>query len=71
MSLRPGTPDDLRAWILVGFLGGFTTFSAYCLESVYLIEHGQLALAATYLFGSPVLGVLGAGAGMALVRALA
>src|SRR4051812_46335426 len=41
------TPD-LRIGIMVGFLGGYTTFSTYCLESVQLLEEGELGAAVLY-----------------------
>ncbi|WP_374089404.1 fluoride efflux transporter CrcB [Methylomicrobium lacus] len=37
---------EYRAAILVGFLGGFTTFSSFSLETIYLIEQGALSKAA-------------------------
>lgn len=58
----------LKAFLTVGFLGAFTTFSTYALDIVLLIERGQVALAAGYAVGSAVLAVLGLIAGMALAR---
>src|SRR3954469_2980962 len=47
------------AWLLlgVGVLGGFTTFSAFSLDLFYMIQRGQLGVAAGYALGS-VLGAL-------------
>ncbi len=45
--------------IMVGLLGGFTTFSAFSLETVTLIERGELSLAAAYVALS-VVGSVGA-----------
>ena len=42
-------------FLTVGLLGGFTTFSAYSLESILLIEKGETVLALLYVFGSVVL----------------
>ncbi|MEO8081842.1 MAG: fluoride efflux transporter CrcB [Caldimonas sp.] len=40
------TPDErLRLFIVTGFLGGFTTFSAFSVESLIMLQRGELALA--------------------------
>lgn len=61
------TPE-LRALITVGFLGSFTTFSTYSMETVLLVERGDLQAAALYAFGSLAVGVLALVAGMWLGR---
>lgn len=61
---------ELRAFITVGMLGAFTTFSTFSLEVVLLYERGQMALAAGYVASSVVLAVGGLFAGLALVRAI-
>lgn len=62
-------PDDsvLRLGLGVGVLGGFTTFSAFSLETVRLLEQ-QPAMAATYALGSVVLCVGACWAGLMLGR---
>lgn len=50
------TPD-LRILIFTGFLGGFTTFSAFGVETVALIERAQYGMAAFYVISSVVCGV--------------
>lgn len=60
-----------RLFIVVGFLGGYTTFSSYTLEALGLIERDRPFLAAIYLGGSVLLGVGAAAAGLALGRLLA
>lgn len=51
------TPE-LRAFLLAGVLGGFTTFSSYMNESVVLVREGQFAWAALNLGGQVVVGFL-------------
>jgi len=48
---------DTRLFLLVGVLGGFTTFSAFGLELVALLRRGETAAAGLYAGGSVVLGV--------------
>lgn len=54
---RDRISEDLRIGLFVGFLGGFTTFSAYSLESVKLIQNSTLTTAVAYSIGSPLLGL--------------
>jgi CrcB protein len=49
----------LRAGILIGVLGGYTTFSTFSIETLNLIEQGELAKALAYVAGSVVLSLLG------------
>ncbi len=46
-----------RAFILVGLLGGFTTFSAFGLESLTLMQQGRVLLATVYVLGSVLAGL--------------
>ena len=64
---RVGDPA-WRLLIAVGFLGGYTTFSAYAFETLTLIERGQWTRAAAYVLASNAVGLLACGGGMALVR---
>lgn len=58
----------VRMGISTGFLGAFTTFSTFCKESVALIDNGEYAAAAAYLFLSPALGLAAAFLGIVVAR---
>lgn len=60
--------EDMRAFLVVGVLGGFTTFSAFSMEVVLLFERGRIDLAALYALGSVVLAIGGLFAGLKLAR---
>ena len=63
-------PADLRAPLVVGFLGAYTTFSTLMLDGWRLAEDGLPALAAVDLIGSVVLGIVAVGGGLWLGRSL-
>lgn len=68
---RSGGSETMRLLIAVGVLGGFTTFSAFSLEVVALIERGSLGLAFLYLALSLGAGLLSLWLGLYLMRATA
>lgn len=57
----------LRVGLLVGFLGGFTTFSTYSLESFVLIQKRAVSMAAIHLITGPILGLIAAWLGYYLL----
>ncbi len=57
-------PRGLMLFLVVGILGGFTTFSAFSLETLRLIELRALGPAAVYVILSVTLGVVAAGIGV-------
>ena len=59
-----------RLFFAVGFLGAYTTFSAYTYESAQLLVEGAVVRALTNLVGSVVLGMVGVGLGIVLARQL-
>ena len=59
-----------QPFILTGVLGGFTTFSAFSLEMVLLIERGQFTIAALYAILSFSLGISGLLFGLTVMRAV-
>lgn len=60
---------EWRSILVVGFLGAFTTFSTFSLETVQLWLQGQALLAVSYALGSTLCCVLAAALGMTLARA--
>lgn len=63
-------PVDLRLLLITGFLGGFTTFSAFSLDVWVLYEKGAVTEALLYLASSVVISLLATGAGLITVRAV-
>ena len=63
-------PADIRGPVMIGFIGAYTTFSTYMLESWTLLEGGSWAPALANLGGSVVLGLVAVAAGLTLGRAL-
>ncbi len=60
----------VRPFLGIGVLGGFTTFSTYALDVRTLAADGRLLVAALYLVGSVVGGLLAVGLGIAVTRAV-
>jgi CrcB protein len=69
MGLRAGAGQEtVRVFAAVGLLGGFTTFSAFSLETALMIERRDYGLAAAYVALSVVLAVAALFAGLMLAR---
>lgn len=65
---RPDASPALRAFLGVGLLGGFTTFSTFSVETITLAQSTSLAKAGLYVVLSVALAVLAAGVGFSLTR---
>jgi fluoride exporter len=63
--------EQVRLFFAVGVLGGFTTFSAFSLETVLMIERGQSAAALGYVLASVVASVGALALGLTVMRSVA
>jgi CrcB protein len=61
-------PAEIRAPILIGFIGAYTTFSTLTLETWRLVEAGSYLLAVANIAGSLVLGLAAVVAGLLIGR---
>jgi fluoride exporter len=67
--LRGAASEGVRLFVGVGILGGFTTFSAFSLESFQMIERGQMMMAAGYAVASVIGSIAALAIGFAVTRA--
>ena len=68
VMLKHPTSHYPRLFFAVGFLGAYTTFSTFSLESLQLLQNGRVGLAFIYVMSSAALGVSGAWFGFNLGR---
>ena len=68
LATRDATGEPMRLLLGVGVLGGFTTFSAYSLETMRMIERSDFVGASTYAIGSVIAGLIAVGLGLFLAR---
>lgn len=68
LALRSSGDAHLRLLLATGFLGGFTTFSAFSLDAVSLYEQGAISAAAGYIAASVVVSILALFAGLFIGR---
>ena len=64
------TAPEWRAFLMVGVLGGFTTFSAFSLDVSVLMERGQMTAAGLYIASSVLVSIAALFAGLSLSRTL-
>ena len=65
---RPGISQQVRLFLTTGILGGFTTFSAFSLDSALLIERHAYGLTAGYVAGSVIASISALFIGLAMAR---
>lgn len=70
MALAWSPGSELRAFLTVGMLGAFTTFSTFSLETVLLAERGQFGLMLAYILLSVLLSVGALYLAMQLLRSV-
>jgi CrcB protein len=67
-AFRPGVGQHARLFLTTGILGGFTTFSAFSLDTALLVERHAYGLAAGYAVGSVVASIAALFLGLAVFR---
>jgi fluoride exporter len=60
--------EEVRAFLIIGMLGAFTTFSSFSIDTVTLIDRGNYLLAGGYVGGSIIISVFAFISGMAAFR---
>ena len=70
LLLRGSASDTVRLFVGVGILGGFTTFSAFSLETFAMIQRGDFVMASSYSLISVVGSILLLAAGFWLVQSM-
>lgn len=71
LARRTGTSMEVRSFLATGFLGGFTTFSAFSLDFALMWQRGDHWHGAFYVLASVMLSLLALFGGLFLVRAVA
>ena len=64
----PAWQADARLFVAVGIFGGFTTFSSFSLDTIFMIERGEIGQAGLYVAVSVLVGVAALYAGLLAMR---
>jgi len=70
LAFRGQAGQTLRLFLTTGVLGGYTTFSAFALDTTLLWERGQVWGSAFYVLSSVLLSIVGAFLGLVIIRQL-
>jgi fluoride exporter len=70
LTFKGEASQHWRLFLMTGILGGYTTFSAFSLDTALLYERGASGVAAFYVVGSVGISIAGLFAGLALMRYL-
>lgn len=68
LAFKGEASQQWRLFLTTGLFGGFTTFSAFSLETVLFLERGEFAMASLYVAASVGLAAFGLVAGLSLLR---
>jgi len=68
LAFKGAAAQPWRLFVMVGLLGGYTTFSSFSLDAVTLYERGAWGAALGYVVCSVALGIIELDAGLAVVR---
>jgi fluoride exporter len=64
----PSLTPEVRAFLTIGFCGGYTTFSTFSYETMALLKDGEWARAGVYITASVILSLIATFTGFALAR---
>lgn len=67
-SFQPSFREEIRWFLMIGIMGGFTTFSSFGLETFDLIKQQKTALAMLYVISTNLLGILAVYGGYTLYK---
>lgn len=67
----PSWQADARLFVAVGIFGGFTTFSSFSLDTIFMLERGEIGPALLYVLASVIIGIGALYGGLVVMRGVA